>query len=148
MDNPFDSQKLGQQAFLDFASLRKKKSEDDTRSSASLVEGEVAVVNQATSKEDINAQIMSARVYANKEIKQFKEAVNEFADAIDSLCMFKGLGEVLKGLCVHEVLENGVEPVLKGRKPPYMPDSAFMDMRKDLYKKLISRYIVNQEENK
>jgi hypothetical protein len=137
-----DNKEIGQQAILDFASLRKKKVEIET-----IIEEEKPIVVKKKVDYDTQAQIMSARVHANNEIKQFKESVDEFANKIDELCMFKGLGDILKSICVHEILESSIDPILKGRKPPYMPDEMFLSLRADLYKRLINKYVLNNDIN-
>jgi hypothetical protein len=126
-----DNEKFRNQAVLSFSDLRNKK-EDDT---------EEPVLKEVTKEDVMQTKIMTARVHANKEIKQFKTLVETFSEEVEKLVLFRSVGDTVKSICIEQVLESIIDPILKGFKPVGMQDTAYREMRTDLYKSLINRYV-------
>jgi hypothetical protein len=96
--------------------------------------------SKEASKEEMQAKLMTAKMHAIKETQQYKELVDNFAEGLDKLCLFRGTGAEVKSFC-YNILDNIVDPILKGTKPAGMTDSMFRDYRVDMFKTLINRYV-------
>jgi hypothetical protein len=80
-------------------------------------------------------------MHANREIQQFRNLVEDFCDKAEKLCLFEGTSDIARNIFIETILESMIDPILKGRKPLMLSESMYRDMRRDMYKTLINRYI-------
>lgn len=136
MSNPFDKDKLGKQAVLDFSSIRKKNIESSSQ------ENEVLSISKTSlDKEEMRTKINTVRMHADKEIEKYRDLVGNFRKEVEKLTLFKNVGDAVNGICIDYILEMVIEPTLKGNRPYGMPEDLFRDIRREMYKELLNKYV-------
>jgi hypothetical protein len=109
-------------------------------------EGEESTENQEPAEEDTNEQVVdkkaliaSAKLNGLMEINKFKEYINEFTEKVNSLVLFNGYGDSIHDAAMA-MIDNAVEPLLKGRVPLGMPEEMYREVRLKIFNDLIKRY--------
>lgn len=100
-----------------------------------------------TPKEQVHSKVNTAKIHANKEIEAYRQAVKNFIEEIDSLVLFPTIGDLAEEMFIVNILESVVEPLLKGRKPYSISEETFREMRADMFKTLINKYIDNDDKD-
>lgn len=121
-----DTEALKKQAVVDF-SARKK------------VAGKTTVTT-STDKEEMKQKIARAKEHANDELIAFRSIIETAMEQINQLALFDNVSNLLDDICIKTVLEEIVEPIIKGNKNPYMDDDTYKKMRQGMYKALIYKY--------
>ncbi len=129
-----------QEVFLKFADITKKRVEEISQSKQN---SDIDIDNSSTHNQ-MQTKILTARVHANREIDIFRNATKEYIEKIESLCLFKGTSESVQEMMIKELLEFIVEPTVKGKKIPGMPEDMYKEFRTNMYKTLIDFYIDNK----
>lgn len=93
------------------------------------------------SREDMRQRLEEAKEFGNDEIKKFRELVKTFAAEVEKLVLFERVGESIEAMYVGYFLEQFILPLMANRKPFGMSDEAFKDVRRQMYKDLMDRYI-------
>lgn len=139
MSDLIDQDKLGRQAVFEFASINKKKLEENKEASAATTPQKSPEVSYG--KQEMQARIATARMHANKEIEKYRELVEIFNTEVSKLVLFKNVGVTVKHICIQNILEEAIDPILKGNIPYGMPEELFRDVRREFYKELMARYV-------
>lgn len=126
-----------QQAFLRFADITQKKIENAQVNNEELEEKK----NRPVSRDEMQSKIATARIHANKEIDQFRNAAEEFIEKVEDLCLFDGIDSIIRELFINQLLDSIVSPAVRGQRIPGMPEEHYRRFRTDLYKTLIATYI-------
>lgn len=142
MSNPFDKDKLGNKAVLEFSSIKKKKMDSTVVKSDKKVEpmSLKQEVSETPDKSDMKLKLDSARLHAEKEITTYRNLVSNFKKEVEKLTLFENVGETVESICIDYILETVIDPILKGNKPYGMPEDLFREIRRELYKNLMNRY--------
>lgn len=126
-----------QQAFLRFADITQKKIENAQVNNEELEEKK----DRPVSRDEMQSKIATARIHANKEIDQFRNAAEEFIEKVEGLCLFDGVDSIIRELFINQLLDSIVSPTVRGQRIPGMPEEHYRRFRTDLYKTLIATYI-------
>jgi hypothetical protein len=141
MSNPFDKDELGNKAVLEFSSIKKKKIDTTNAKSDKKVEPvSFKGTLDTPDKADMKIKLDSARLHANKEIATYRDLVSNFKKEVEKLTLFENVGEAVESICVDYILEEVIDPILKGNKPYGMPEDLFREIRRDMYKNLMYKY--------
>jgi hypothetical protein len=144
MSGPFDKEDLGNKAILEFSSIRKRKLAETSKDEAEVETDATVKEKASTSREEMRVKLTTARMYAEKEIERYKSLVNNFSQGVEELTLFQNVGDAVESICIDYILSIIIEPTLKGEKPYGMPDDLFREMRREMYKSLIAKYVDNK----
>ena len=140
---------MATQAVINFKDIKSKRASSVIEDE---VKEEVKVVN-TTSEEPLSIEekrkmmevkLNTAKLYGNKELKQFRIIVEDFISKVDELALFQDVSEIAKQMFIQEILEGFMEPVFKGQKPYEVPENMFKKLRAEMFKTLISKYVDNK----
>lgn len=131
-----DCEKMKKKAVLDFTNRTVAKTTGSKSSSPK------------ESKADTKIKIDKAKIYAQKEIDEFKSIIQEAKTKMDKLVLFKQEAPALEFLFQTVILGELIEPVLKGNKPYGMPEENFKEVRKQMFYDLIKTYVEKEDQNK
>jgi len=122
-----DTESLKKQAVVDFSTRR--KSMQPTKASP-----------KDKNKEEARKKLENAKVNAQKEIDIYRNAIMKAKDDIKDLALFHKVSDLLDQIFIKSILEDTVEPLVKGNMPPLADADDFKEARKELFRELISKY--------
>lgn len=122
-----DVESLKKQAVVEFSSRRKTMQP-------------VTASPKNKDKEAAKKRLENAKVNAQKEIDIYKSAIKEAQKQIKDLALFGNMSNMLEEVFLKTILEDTIEPLIKGNKPPFVDAEAFKEARKELFKELIIKY--------
>lgn len=128
-----DSDDLKKRAVIEFSSISRRDIEERAQDAASR--------SSDPSVEEMKVRIQTARMHADKELEKFRQLVENFRKECSQLVLFKNTGESIKNICLDTILEETIEPILKGNCPYGFPEDLFRSIRKQFYKDLMDRYV-------
>lgn len=122
-----DTESLKKQAIVDFSTRR--KSMQPAKASP-----------KDKNREEARKKLENAKINAQKEIDIYKNAIMKAQDDIKDLALFHTISDMLEQVFIKSILEETIEPLIKGNMPPLVDADAFKEARKELFRELISKY--------
>lgn len=122
-----DVESLKKQAVVEFSS-RRRTMQPATSSS------------KDKNKEEARKRLENAKVNAQKEIDIYRSAIKEAQNQIKDLALFPKMADMLEEVFIKTILEDTIEPLVKGNMPPFTDPDSFKKARKELFKDLIAKY--------
>lgn len=103
---------------------------------------------QPVQKEDdkIDLYFRSAQSNGYIELQKYETLVNNFIKDVAKLAVFENimkdvLSEQIRYFLIDEVLKSLVKPIFEGESLPFMKDEDYDEIRKNMYRSLIERYV-------
>ena len=94
-----------------------------------------------TKKSLTQSDLDKAKVAAQKEIDQFKSIINDTKKQLEELVIFRKQADALCLVFQDVMLNEFIEPILKGTKPDCMSVESFKNARVEMYYDLIKKYV-------
>jgi hypothetical protein len=105
--------------------------------------GSKSTLATADPKADLQTKVATAKLHANREMKEIRERTQELVKFLNSSALFPELGALVDQLLIRRFLEGIVEPTLAGNRLMGLPQEAFNSLRCNMYKALIEKYVDN-----
>lgn len=91
-------------------------------------------------------KIEAAKFFGNKEMREFRDIIEDTVAKIENLALFRELGVVIRSIAIDQCLDILTEPIFKGNKPPWMREEDYLAVRQEMYKSIIKKYKIGIEE--
>lgn len=134
MSDTFNEEDMRIEAILNFTSRRKEKIENSSKEEDNKTKEDISRI-------EMQSKLNAAKMHALKEISAYKDILENAREEIEKLCLFQSVGDTLYNIGLFGILESTIEPIIKGNRPLHIPEELFKEMRRDIYKTLMNRYI-------
>lgn len=95
----------------------------------------------ASAKADVQTKVATAKVHAAREVKEFREKTQAYIAFLKSTALFPLTGAVIEQMLMNQILEGTIEPVLANQRIMGVPQETFNNLRRDMFKALIAKYV-------
>jgi len=97
----------------------------------------------ANPKADVQTKVATAKLHAAREVKEFREKTEAYIAYLRSTAIFPLSGTLIEEILIIQLLEKTVEPVLANQRIMGLPQETFNNLRRDMFKALITKYVDN-----